>query len=179
MTEFQIVILIAYACFVAFDSLITRRSGGNWLAVFVGALALILILAFAIWSNSLLGRILPVVIYGAIVLGRDRWVAIIGCRPEVGLFTAYRRYYIARQTERTSVNDALREVAHRQVVDELQGLDRWRSRNTTRLVDLLRDHYALLIDPESSSEERQRVAVDLDGEMIRVWGPPEGRGIRI
>ena len=56
-------------------------------------------------------------------------------------------------------------------------MDRWRARNTIRLIDLLRQSYAIRDDPDVTLDERRSVGDALDAEMIRVWGQPdEDRG---
>jgi hypothetical protein len=58
-------------------------------------------------------------------------------------------------------------------------MEQSRTSNTGQLIDLLRQSYAARRDPTSSPDAPSDVAAKLDREMIRMWGPPDGRGISL
>ena len=168
------VALIAWIGLAIFDGYLTLQAGGNRRAVAGGAVVIAVALSAVVVLGPPLGIIVGVSILGLMIGGRQRWVRVIGMRPDVGMWHAYRAIYASRQLERTAGDAAARERAHARLLAKLNDLDRWRSPETTRLIDLLRESYALQTSAVSRDEDR-RVAVELDAELVRLWGPLKER----
>jgi hypothetical protein len=168
----QQVLLAGVACFlIGFVWNAFRRFGATRAAQVVGVttngLALIAIAGLAPPFNLFFG-VVPI---ATLLVGEPVLMASHAVIPRAGVWHTYRRLFRDIRAER-AVPPAEGAVLHARVQRDVMELERWRTAETSTLIDRMAEYADLATTPDAPKEEVGAAVERLHREMRAIWGWP-------
>jgi hypothetical protein len=172
VTSIQQVLLVgAAALVVGFVWNGLRKTGATGISQVVGVIAnvgsLIGVAAFPPPLNALLGAV-PI---ATILLGDRLLYAGHGLTSRAGVWHTYRRLFRDVRAER-AVPPSDGAALHARVQRDKIQLERWRTDETSALIDLMSEWVDLATTPGVPNEELNAAVARLEREMRGTWGWP-------